>query len=152
MGATEDFLAEMQKRRQMQMQHIQQLFGRNEAPSLSMAPASTRPGFVGNIIRSVTGLVSGNALQAGAKAGQGALTGLNSLAGGFSNTLPVSAGAKSFLAAEGAPIPEGLQTAGSGVLGGLQGAGNALGTALGTTATSVGNGAVAAIASLIKLL
>jgi hypothetical protein len=130
MGATEDFLAEMQKRRQMQMQHIQQLFGRQSAPPIPVGAEPAKPSQVMGMIKQ--GIVGNLLGDSGKGAGSpSALAGLKSLAGGFSNTLPVSAGAQSFLASQGASVPAGLSTGGSGVLGGLQSAGQAIGSAAG---------------------
>jgi len=130
MGATEDFLAEMQKRRQMQMQQIQQLFGRQAAPPIPVGAEPAKPSQIMGLVKQ--GIVGDLLGDSGKGAGSpSALAGLKSLAGGFSNTLPVSAGAQSFLASQGASVPAGLSTGGSGVLGGLQSAGQAIGSAAG---------------------
>jgi hypothetical protein len=161
MGATEDFLAEMQKRRQMQMQHIQQLFGRQAAPPIPVGAEPAKPSQIVGMIKQYAGGGMMDSLFKGDTAGAsspGALAGLKSLAGGFSNALPSAAGS-SFLAAEGAPIPVGLSTGGSGVLGGLQSAGQAIGgaasgvgNALGAGASAVGGAAASALSWLAALL
>lgn len=85
MSPADQFLQEMQKRRTNQLQQIRGMFGDNPGKGLGMQPAQTRPGFVGNIIRAVTGLVSGNALQAGLQTGLSSSVGnLASLFGGSS--------------------------------------------------------------------
>jgi hypothetical protein len=143
MGATEDFLAEMQKRRQMQMQHIQQLFGRQAAPPIPVGAEPAKPSQIMGLVKQ--GIVGDLLKDSGAGAGSpSALAGLKSLAGGFSNTLPVSAGAQSFLASQGASVPAGLSTGGSGVLGGLQSAGQAIGGAASGVGSALGSAAAAA--------
>ena len=89
--SAEQFLQEMQRRRALQLQQIRSMLGDNPGKGLDMPAAQTRPGLVGGTLHGITGLLGGNAAQAGLQS-SGALGALSSLFGAGSQIGGMAAG------------------------------------------------------------